>query len=361
MGTAGGRRRTSGRCGSGWAPQQLATPLVAPETAPVDELEPLTADAMQQFLATHGTLDGLPLAVSLRAFYHLTVSGDPDTVYGAARAMVGQLCTLHSPEDLVVAVSPRAAARGGVGVGEVAAARAADTVRRTAPARGGWSSTTSREIEELLADQLEGRPRFNAAGARRCWTSRTWWSCWTAARCPPDSVLAARRGPAGRHRRRGRARASSTRPRRPGRAGAARHAGAGVRPSGAVYDGAPDALSSRRRRGAGPPARPAAVGLGGDDDEPLLANLDFTDLLNIGDAGSVDVARTWRPARRRPSGCGCRSASARTASRSCWTSRRPRRRAWARTACASARPVPASRSCCARWCSAWRSRTPRRR
>lgn len=34
---------------------------------------------------------------------------------------------------------------------------------------------------------------------------------------------------------------------------------------------------------------------GGDDDEPLLANLDFTDLLNLGDAESVDVARTWRP------------------------------------------------------------------
>ena len=33
----------------------------------------------------------------------------------------------------------------------------------------------------------------------------------------------------------------------------------------------------------------------GDDDEPLLANLDFTDLLNLGDAGAVDVARTWRP------------------------------------------------------------------
>lgn len=34
---------------------------------------------------------------------------------------------------------------------------------------------------------------------------------------------------------------------------------------------------------------------GGDDDEPLLANLDFTDLLNLGDAAQVDVSRTWRP------------------------------------------------------------------
>ena len=34
---------------------------------------------------------------------------------------------------------------------------------------------------------------------------------------------------------------------------------------------------------------------GGDDDEPLLANLEFTDLLNLGDAASVDTKRTWRP------------------------------------------------------------------
>lgn len=52
---------------------------------------------MKEFLDKHGHLDNLPLAVSLRAFYHLTVSGDPDTVYGASRAIIAQLCTLHSP------------------------------------------------------------------------------------------------------------------------------------------------------------------------------------------------------------------------------------------------------------------------
>ena len=67
----------------GLGAQQLATPLVAPETAPVDELEPLTAGAMQQFLAVHGTLDGLPMAVSLRAFYHVTVSGEPESAQSA--------------------------------------------------------------------------------------------------------------------------------------------------------------------------------------------------------------------------------------------------------------------------------------
>ncbi len=81
----------------GLGSQELATPLVAPETAPVDELEPLTAGAMQQFLTTHSTLDGLPMAVSLRAFYHLTVSGHADSARASARAMVGALASLHSP------------------------------------------------------------------------------------------------------------------------------------------------------------------------------------------------------------------------------------------------------------------------
>lgn len=89
----------------GLGPQSLATPLVSPETGPVDQLEPLTAGAMQRFVATHGVLDALPMAVSLRAFYHVTVSGDPQSVRASARALAGSLASLHSPEDLVIVVA----------------------------------------------------------------------------------------------------------------------------------------------------------------------------------------------------------------------------------------------------------------
>ncbi len=41
---------------------------------------------MQRFLAAHGSLHNMPVAVSLRAFYHLTVSGDPACAQGTARA-----------------------------------------------------------------------------------------------------------------------------------------------------------------------------------------------------------------------------------------------------------------------------------
>src|SRR5690606_16697398 len=89
----------------GLGPQPLATPLIAPETGPVDQLEPLTAGAMQRFVAVHSALDGLPMAVSLRAFYHVTLGGEPESVRSSARAMTGSLAALHSPEDLIVAVA----------------------------------------------------------------------------------------------------------------------------------------------------------------------------------------------------------------------------------------------------------------
>lgn len=57
----------------------------------------MSAGAMQQFLAVHGTLDGLPMAVSMRAFYHVTVSGRPDAAQSTARSLVAQLVTMHSP------------------------------------------------------------------------------------------------------------------------------------------------------------------------------------------------------------------------------------------------------------------------
>ncbi|KPC69498.1 hypothetical protein ADL26_18210, partial [Thermoactinomyces vulgaris] len=64
---------------------------------------------------------------------------------------------------------------------------------------------------------------------------------------------------------------------------------------GLVYDGVPDLLSYAGAEALARQLAPLHMATGGDDDEPLLANLEFTDLLNLGDAASVDVGRTWRP------------------------------------------------------------------
>ncbi|MFF1968159.1 type VII secretion protein EccCa [Streptomyces sp. NPDC058232] len=275
----------------GLGAQQLSTPLIAPDTAPVDELEPMCAGAMQQFLAVHGSLDGLPMAVSMRAFYHVTVSGQPEAAQSAARALVAQLVTLHSPEDLMVAV---VAAPGAVPrwdwtkwlphaqvPGQV---DGAGTKRLFGDDLG--------ELEQLLASRLEGRPRFGRE-SQPLLDQPHIVVILDGGMVPPDSLFAAAEGlqgvtivevVAG----------ELDEPRgglsvvvRPGLLRL--ESGAGL-----AYEGVPDGLSLPAAEALARQLAPLRMG-GGDDDEPLLANLDFTDLLNLGDAGAVDVARTWRP------------------------------------------------------------------
>ncbi len=275
----------------GLGPQQLATPLRAPETAPVDELEPLTAHAMKEFLDKHGHLENLPLAVSLRAFYHLTVSGDPDTVYGASRAIVAQLCTLHSPEDLVVAV---VAAPGAQAEWEWTkwlpqvqdkSTDGAGTRRLVVGDLG--------EIEELLADELDGRGRFNPQGTPVTDTPHV-VIVLDGGEVPMDSVIAGAEGLQG----------VTILEIVPGdldeiRGGLAVQVWPGKlvleSANGAVYNGVCDTLSIPEAEALARQLAPLRAGSGADGEEPLLSALDFTDLLNIGDAGTLDVSRTWRP------------------------------------------------------------------
>ncbi|GAA0481118.1 type VII secretion protein EccCa [Streptomyces sp. NPDC046215] len=270
--------------------QQLATPLVAPETAPIDDLEPLTTGAMQQFLATHSSLDGMPVALSLRAFYHVTLSGDPETVHGTARALVAQLVTLHSPEDLVVAV---VSARGAASYWEwtkwlphVQVPGAVDG----AGARRLIGSDLG-ELEDLLRPRLEGRTRFSRDGQPALDQPHV-VVVLDGGAVPPDSVFAAPEGLQG----------VTIVEVVPGDLGEPRGGlSVVVRPGSlqlvsqvAVYDGVPDTLAMEAAEALARQLAPLRMG-GDDGDEPLLANLDFTDLLGLGDAGSVDVARTWRP------------------------------------------------------------------
>ncbi|KEF21764.1 secretion protein EccC [Streptomyces rimosus] len=275
----------------GLGPQQLATPLKAPETAPVDELEPLTAHAMKEFLDKHGHLDSLPLAVSLRAFYHLTISGEPDTVYGSARAILAQLCTLHSPEDLVVAV---VAAPGAQAEWEWTKwlPHVQDKTTDGAGTRRLVVGDLG-EIEELLADELEGRGRFNPQGTPVTDTPHV-VVVLGAGDVPVDSVIAGAEGLQG----------VTILEIVPGeldeiRGGLAVQVWPGKlvleSASGAVYNGTVDALSVAEAEALARQLAPLRAGSGADGEEPLLSNLDFTDLMNIGDAGAVDVSRTWRP------------------------------------------------------------------
>ncbi|MEV7524146.1 type VII secretion protein EccCa [Streptomyces sp. NPDC091371] len=301
---AGGSRLWERRVGDadfaqariGLGSQRLATPLVAPDTAPVDELEPLTAGAMQRFLAVHSALDGLPVAVSMRAFYHVAVSGEPESARGTARALVAQLATLHSPDDLVVAV---VAAPGAVAAWDwtkwLPHAQVPGQVDGAGTKRLFGDDLA--ELEGLLGSRLEGRPRFGREVPPLLDQPHLVVvldrDSPRGALVPPDSAFAAAEGlqgvtvvevVAGEPAE---ARGGLSVVVRPGRLRL--ESGAGV-----AYEGVPDTLSLPAAEALARQLAPLRTG-GGDEDEPLLANLDFTDLLNLGDAACVDVARTWRP------------------------------------------------------------------
>ncbi|WP_190172557.1 type VII secretion protein EccCa [Streptomyces mirabilis] len=275
----------------GLGPQSLATPLVSPETGPVDQLEPLTAGAMQRFVATHGVLDALPMAVSLRAFYHVTVSGDPQSVRASARALAGSLASLHSPEDLLIVV-----AAGREELSHWEWAKWLPHVQLSDAVDGAGSrrliGSDSRELEQLLATRLTGRPRFHPNAAPLPDEPHI-VVVLDGLSLPPDSVLAAPEGLQG-------VTVVEVVPEE--LSGARGDLSIVVQPHalhlesghGIVYEGTPDALSYESAEALARQLAPLRMASGGDDDEPLLANLEFTDLLNLGDAASVDTKRTWR-------------------------------------------------------------------
>ncbi|WP_405974298.1 type VII secretion protein EccCa [Streptomyces sp. NBC_00988] len=271
--------------------QSLATPLIAPETGGVEQLEPLTAGAMQRFLSVHGTLDDLPMAVSLRAFSYLTISGEAQSVRSSARALAGSLAALHSPEDLVIVV---AAAREALPHWEWAKWLPHAQAPGATDGAGSRRLIDSdlRELENLISARLTGRPRFHP-DATPLPDEPHIVVVLDGVSLPPDSVLANPEGLQG----------VTLVDVVPGEPAAVRgELSIVVQPKslhlesghGDVYEGTPDALSYESAEALARQLAPLRMASGGDDDQPLLANLEFTDLLNLGDAASVDTKRTWR-------------------------------------------------------------------
>ncbi|BBY57495.1 hypothetical protein MSAR_06310 [Mycolicibacterium sarraceniae] len=83
--------------------QRLARRIVVPPVGPVDELDPVTADALRSFVRCHAALDDVPIAVALAGVGVLVVDGDLTGARALIRAMVCQLAVLHGPDSVMVA------------------------------------------------------------------------------------------------------------------------------------------------------------------------------------------------------------------------------------------------------------------
>ncbi|MET7425263.1 type VII secretion protein EccCa [Dactylosporangium sp. NPDC005555] len=150
----------------GLGAQEVVTPLIPPQTRPVDELEPLCAMALRKFVATYTVVPDLPVAIALRDFSHVYIRGtDEQTVRDLVRALLAQMVTFHSPDDLLIGVAvadaqapqwswvkwlPHAAHPTKVD--------AVGAVRLFTPGVTG--------LEAMLDDVLANRPRFDPAVAQ---------------------------------------------------------------------------------------------------------------------------------------------------------------------------------------------------
>ncbi|CAN5425684.1 type VII secretion protein EccC [soil metagenome] len=88
----------------GLTSQPLALDLVPPETAPIEQLDPVAASALHRLLVVHRVQPNLPAAVDLRAFGRVEITGEAEHARSRARAMLCSATAFHSPDDLLVAV-----------------------------------------------------------------------------------------------------------------------------------------------------------------------------------------------------------------------------------------------------------------
>lgn len=146
----------------GVAPQELALQLVAPQTAPIDQLDPVAASALHRLIAVHRVQPDLPAALRLGAFSRIEVTGDVAHARALARALVCSAAAAHTPDDLVVAV-----------LGSSAALQEWDWVkwlphahspeRNDALGRSRMLGDSLDELFELLPADVRDRPRFTGA------------------------------------------------------------------------------------------------------------------------------------------------------------------------------------------------------
>jgi len=93
-----------GRVRIGLGRRRAVFEVVPPQTKPVEDLEPLCAVALRRFVHAYQTVTGVPVTVGLRNFTSVEFTGEPEAGLGLLRAMVGQLATFHSPDELRIAL-----------------------------------------------------------------------------------------------------------------------------------------------------------------------------------------------------------------------------------------------------------------
>lgn len=278
----------------GVGPQRPAITLVPPEAKPLERLEPLSALALRRFLTTYTAVPGLPLAMAVNGFSRVYVRGDHTRGLALVRAVLCQLASLQTPDDLRVAACP----------GPVAHARwdwlkwlphalhpertdAAGPLRLVAP------SIVS--IEAMIDDLLGNRGRFDPSADRRDTLPHIVVVVDGGSTGGSDSVLTegGREGVTVID-------VGGTPPRALDPATIVLHVGedgalASETIEGAVELGWADALDLPAAEGIARQLAPLRASADRRGDAPMSTTLDLAELLDIGEVRAFDPAATWVP------------------------------------------------------------------
>ncbi|MFL6055848.1 MAG: type VII secretion protein EccCa [Actinoallomurus sp.] len=144
----------------GTGTQKLAVQLIPPETKPVEDLEPMSAGALRRFVRTHSNVPDLPVAINLASFARVYPMGDPAAIYGMVRAMIMQIATFHSPDDVRVSVC---ASKERMPWWQWVKwlPHALHPTEYDAAGQVRLLAGTLTELESLLGSELKDRPRFS--------------------------------------------------------------------------------------------------------------------------------------------------------------------------------------------------------
>ena len=144
-------------------PQRLGVTLVTPETKPIEDLEPISAGSLRRFVRTHSSVADLPVAIAFSAFARVAFTGAKKDLRGIVRAIVAQLTTFHSPDDVMVAVCAGPQEQDAwEWVKWLPHGLAAETFDAVGQAR--MISDDLLALEAMFGDTLTSRPRFGIAG-----------------------------------------------------------------------------------------------------------------------------------------------------------------------------------------------------
>ncbi|GAB3586206.1 type VII secretion protein EccC [Amycolatopsis endophytica] len=283
----------------GTGPQRPAMTLVPPEAKPLEQLEPLSALALRRFLTTYTAIPGLPLAMAVNGFSRIHVTGDRARSVALVRAILVQLASLQSPDDLRVAACPSAGEQQWDWLKWLPHALHPERTDAAGPLRLVATSIVS--VEAMIDDLLGERKRFDPSYDNREALPHVVVVLDGGSTAGSDELMAdgglegvtivdLRTPP----------------PRALDPATIVLHVGEDGALSSETIDGAvelgeADALDLSAAEGIARQLAPLRATAAGRGEQPLSTDLDLAELLDIGDPRTYDPADTWvqRPTRDR--------------------------------------------------------------